>query len=128
MTKISNSFSSIVFGIPEKSKHSVLKYNSHLLDFTKFYNFIFCLLECFLQNFWHVFQNDYLIFFTFFFFSKRSSLEVMFSNFWLIWSCSRKSCCYTRIFSWNAKNDEMLFSLLTFSSCPLARVFCTKIG
>ena len=48
-------------------------------------------------------------------FTKRSNLEVISSSFWFIsLFCSRRSCCYTRMFSCNAKNDGMMFLLLIF--------------
>ena len=66
---------------------------------------------------------------TFHFFTEKSNLEVMSTHFWLIsLFCSGRSCCCTRIFFCNVKNDEMMFALMIFSSCPLVRIFDLTIN
>ena len=63
------------------------------------------------------------------FFTEKSNLEVMSTHFWLIsLFCSGRSCCCTRIFFCNVKNDEMMFALMIFSSCPLVRIFDLTIN
>ena len=125
MTKLSNSFGGIVFGIPEKSKHSLLQYWSSrcwFLSSSTISSFVFWNASC--KTFYVFFEMSTSIDNFSFCFTKKSNLEIISSNFWFIsLFCSRISCCCTRIFSCNTKNVDMIFSLLIFSSCPLVRIF-----
>ena len=116
MPKLSNSFGGSAFGIPEKSKHSLLEYCSSwcwFLSSSTILFFVFWNASC---KTFDVFSEMRISFDNFSFcFTKRSNLEVISSSFWFIFLfCSRRSCCYTRMFSCNAKNDEMMFLLLIF--------------
>ena len=116
MPKLSNSFGGSAFGIPEKSKHSLLEYCSSwcwFLSSSTILFFVFWNASC---KTFDVFSEMRISFDNFSFcFTKRSNLEVISSSFWFIsLFCSRRSWCYTRMFSCNAKNDEMMFLLLIF--------------
>ena len=123
MTKLCNTFCSAVFRFTEKSKHSLFECYSKrcwFLSSSTILSFVF----------WNASCKTFIVFFematlldNFFFLSndKIWKLCQVISNWFLY--CSRRSCCCMRIFSCNAKKDEIMFSLLIFLSYPLVRIF-----
>ena len=111
VTKLSSSFGGTIFGIPEKSKHSLLKYCSSwcwFLSSSTISSVIFWNAPC--KTFDAFFEMATSLHNFSFCFTKRLNLKVMSINLWFIsLFCSRRSCCCTRTFTCNAKNDEMMF-------------------
>ena len=128
-TKFSRSFGATELSMPEKSKHSLLKYYSNLWCCLPSSTSLLLLVlkascrtfEVFCPTLSWLINSSFLV--------NSDVMDVISSNFldMSLFCCNKLFCCRS-ILSYNAKKDAIKFSLLIFSNCPLVRIFDVMIS